>query len=170
MNCNEIPDNMEFHTDLPLINTEYSISVKASYDDFAKEKVLLLNIVIIIMISIIIIVIIIVSKASKEKQLEQLRQEITDIEQTIKEIRRKESSSSPTVSKSKSTKDKKSKKSKTVKISEEPPSSFEVKPSLLNQVGEALGMVLATSIQQRAYVLFGIAAVGIYIYGDNASV
>jgi len=104
--------------------------------------------------------------------LEQLRKEITDIEQKIKEIQRNPQSSSTTTtsSKSKSTKEKKSKKSKTVKINEPPPSSSEEESSLLNKVGETLGFIVATSISQRAYVLFGIAAIGIYMFGENASV
>ena len=103
--------------------------------------------------------------------MEQLRKEITDIEQKIKEIQRNPQSSSTTTtsSKLKSTKEKKSKKSKTVKINEPPPSSEE-ESSLLNKVGETLGFIVATSISQRAYVLFGIAAIGIYMFGENASV
>ena len=104
--------------------------------------------------------------------MEQLRKEISDIEQKIQEIQRNPQSSSTTTttsSKSKSTKEKKSKKSKTVKINEPPPSSEE-ESSLLNKVGEALGFIVATSISQRAYVLFGIAAIGIYMFGENASV
>ena len=103
--------------------------------------------------------------------MEQLRKEITDIEQKIKEIQRNPQSSSTTTtsSKSKSTKETKSKKSKTVKINEPPPSSEE-ESSLLNKVGETLGFIVATSISQRAYVLFGIAAIGIYMFGENASV
>lgn len=119
----------------------------------------------------------------KMLELEQLQKEFEDIKLAVKQAKKNQSAaSSPKPSKSQedaaASKEKKAKKAKKKSLSpegkgeEEGSSDVSKAPSvpLTQYVTDAASFALGYTINNRAVILFGAAAVGIFFYGDYASV
>lgn len=161
VDCKDLPEDMEFQDEREAVTevVDASAEIAATYMAGKKSPIIRLKVHLDLFEAVL---------QSKEAEFEQVLQQLEILRGKVKEASKKQASPPPAAA----SKQKKQSKKRNVQFNEEPTEVVKtgILGSMLPILIQNAALVAGIAVEHRAVFMFGITTLGIYFFGEHASI